>query len=151
MTWQTVSHSPATTELLGSKLGGRLKGGEVVELVSDVGGGKTTFVRGMAHGIGTSDVVASPTFTISREYRADKFTLYHFDFYRLPEPGIVAAELAEVVHDPQAVVVVEWGEMVEDVLPAQRLIVTFISPSPSDRELTFTYPQQLTYLIPAGD
>jgi len=123
-----------------------LRGGEVVELVSDVGGGKTTFVRGLAKGMGSSDKVASPSFTLSREYRAGELTMFHFDFYRLNDPGIVANELAEVVGDPQAVVVVEWADIVEDVLPDERLTIHISSIDDTEREFRFSCPESLRYL-----
>ncbi len=74
-------------------------------------------------------------------------TLYHFDFYRLNEPGIVAAELAEVIHDSQAVMVVEWGDIVKNVLPNKRLTIKFESSGETIRLLTFTCPLDLKYLI----
>lgn len=147
MTWQTVSTSPEQTEQLAAKLGADLRGGEVIELVSDLGGGKTAFVRGLARGAGSADRVASPTFTISREYVAPKFTITHFDFYRLGEAGIVADELAEVVGDPKTVVVVEWGEIVHDVLPAERLTVHIRTTGETSRTLDFEYPDKLSYLV----
>lgn len=147
MTWQTNSTSSAQTEGLAEALGSKLRGGEVIELVSDLGGGKTTFTRGLVRGTGSTDKVASPTFTLSREYNAPKFTIAHFDFYRLAEAGIVADELAEVVKDPQYVTVVEWGEIVEDVLPAKRLTVRLRQTGDDNREMSFEYPSELAYLL----
>jgi tRNA threonylcarbamoyladenosine biosynthesis protein TsaE len=146
LTWQTVSTNLESTARLAEALGSRLRGGEVLELVSDVGGGKTTFVRGLAKGMGSNDKVASPSFTLSREYRSDKLTMYHFDFYRLNDPGIVANELAEVVDDPQAVVVVEWADIVENVLPAERLTIRIRNTGASSREFGFSCPKSLAYL-----
>jgi tRNA threonylcarbamoyladenosine biosynthesis protein TsaE len=150
LSWQTVSNSPEATETIGQKLGARLRGGEVIELVSDLGGGKTTFVRGVARGLGSQDTVASPTFTISRQYQAGELTLYHFDFYRLSEPGIVASELLEVIDDPKAIVIIEWGEIVENVLPVDRLTIMFQSTGETIRRLIFNYPGKLNYLVPKG-
>ncbi|HEY1835303.1 MAG TPA: tRNA (adenosine(37)-N6)-threonylcarbamoyltransferase complex ATPase subunit type 1 TsaE [Candidatus Saccharimonadales bacterium] len=146
-TWQTDSASLEATEALAEKIGKRLKGGEVIELVSDLGGGKTAFVRGLARGLGSRDHVASPTFTISREYQAGELTLYHFDFYRLSEPGIMSAELAEILDDPKAVVAVEWSDIVQHVLPEKRLSVKFALNGETSRQLDFTYPPELAYLI----
>jgi tRNA threonylcarbamoyladenosine biosynthesis protein TsaE len=129
-------------------LGKRLRGGEVIELVSDVGGGKTTFVKGLAKGFGSTDAVASPSFTLSREYVAGDKTMYHFDFYRLNDPGIVANELAEVVDDEKAVTVVEWADIVENVLPADHMRITIKSIGDTEREFEFSYPDSLAYLIP---
>ena len=145
-TWQIASTSSSNTERLAEQLGARLRGGEVIELISDVGGGKTTFVRGLARGMGSTDKVASPSFTIGRQYKAGKLTLYHFDFYRLHEPGIMAEELAEVVGDTQAVVVVEWANIVENILPNERLIIAIRTTGDESRELSFTCPEQLRYL-----
>lgn len=147
-TWQTDTTSPEATEALAAEIGKRLKGGEVIELASDLGGGKTAFVRGLARGMGSHDHVASPTFTISREYHADELTLYHFDFYRLAEPGIMTAELAEFIHDPKAVVAVEWSDIVKHVLPEKRITVKLILTGESSRQLQFSYPETLAYLVP---
>lgn len=143
------SSSLEDTEALAGTIGRHLKGGEVIELVSDLGGGKTAFVRGLARGMGSHDHVASPTFTISREYRAGELTLYHFDFYRLPEPGIMSAELAEVLDDPKAVVAIEWSDIVQHVLPEKRLSVKFILTGEANRRLEFAYPSELAYLLEA--
>lgn len=91
--------------------------------------------------------MASPTFTISREYKCPRFTIAHFDFYRLGEAGIVADELAEVIGDPGYVVVVEWGEVVHDVLPAERCTVTIAQTATGDREIMFAYATQYAYLF----
>lgn len=147
-TWRVVSDSQKSTEQIAETIGKRLKGGELVELVSDLGGGKTAFVRGLARGLGSSDHVASPTFTVAREYHSHNLTLYHFDFYRLSDPGIIAAELAEVLDDPKAVVAVEWSDIVQHVLPAKRLAVRLKLTGETSREITVSYPSNLNYLIP---
>ena len=149
-TWQTSTTSAAETEALAEKLGRALKGGEVIELVSDLGGGKTTFVRGMARGLGSTDRVASPTFTLSRVYGAGEHEIHHFDFYRLHEPGLIAEELADVLVDRHNIVVVEWADIVQDVLPKRRLTV-HITHAANGRSLTFRCPDALHYLIEAID
>ena len=149
MTWETKSTSSAQTEQLAAKLGAKLRGGEVVELASDLGGGKTTFTRGLVHGTGSDEKVGSPTFTLNREYTAPHFTVSHFDFYRLHEAGIVADELAEVIGDSGYVTVVEWGDIVHDVLPARRLTVQLLQGAEGEdvRRLVFAYPEELSYLL----
>ncbi|HZL07765.1 MAG TPA: tRNA (adenosine(37)-N6)-threonylcarbamoyltransferase complex ATPase subunit type 1 TsaE [Candidatus Dormibacteraeota bacterium] len=134
---------------LAGKIGHKMRGGEVIELVSDLGGGKTAFVRGLANGMGSQDVVHSPSFTLANQYRAGELTLHHFDFYRLTDPGIMRDELAEVLTDPKAAVVIEWADIVEDVLPAKRLTVKITSVSDSHRLFDFSYPPSLDYLIPS--
>ncbi len=147
MTWQMRSTSSADTESLGAKIGANLCGGEVIELVSDLGGGKTTFTRGLVRGAGSTDKVASPTFTISKEYQAPHFTIAHFDFYRLGEAGIVADELAELVGDPGYVVVVEWGDVAQDVLPPERLTIRLSYTADTQRDIICTYAPTLEYLL----
>lgn len=120
----------------GQQIGGFLKGGELIELIGDVGAGKTTFVRGLASGMAITETVQSPSFTINRMYDAPAgLRLAHYDFYRLDEPGIMADELNEVLDDPRSVVVIEWAQAVKDFLPADRLVVTITSPSETERDV----------------
>jgi tRNA threonylcarbamoyladenosine biosynthesis protein TsaE len=147
-TWQTESTSLESTLKLAAQVGQRLKGGEVIELVSDLGGGKTSFVQGLAAGLGSDDKVHSPSFTLTNQYKAGDLTLYHYDFYRLSEPGIMANELEEVLDDPKSVVVIEWAELVEDVLPADRLTVRIKVTSEDSRQFDFSFPESLKYLVP---
>jgi tRNA threonylcarbamoyladenosine biosynthesis protein TsaE len=128
--------SEATMQQFGEKIGRVLQGGEVLELVGDVGAGKTTMVRGIARGMGVDETVQSPSFTINRVYDApNHLQLSHYDFYRLADPGIMRGELNEAVHDPQTVVVIEWADTVEQTLPADRLTITITSPSETTRQL----------------
>jgi tRNA threonylcarbamoyladenosine biosynthesis protein TsaE len=147
-TWQTESTSLDNTLELAAALGQRLKGGEVIELRSDLGGGKTAFVRGLVKGLGSPDRVHSPSFTVANEYKAGGLTLHHFDFYRLQDPGILKEELAEVLQDPKAVVAIEWADIVEDVLPAGHLAVTITATGETTRTFAFEYPENLNYLFP---
>ncbi len=143
---QIKSESSEQTEKLAARLGKTLKGGEVIELVSDLGGGKTTFVRGLAEGAGSKDKVASPTFTINKVYKCPKFQIQHFDFYRLPDPGLIANELEEVVGEPDIVAVIEWANVVKYILPEKRLHIAIRQLPNGDREFTFTAPASLHYL-----
>lgn len=121
-------------QLLGEKIGRSLKGGESIELVGDVGAGKTTFVKGLAKGLAVVEDVQSPSFTISRVYDArDGLQLVHYDFYRLNDAGIMSSELNEAVHDPLAVTVIEWADIVENVLPAEHLTLKITAPSETER------------------
>jgi tRNA threonylcarbamoyladenosine biosynthesis protein TsaE len=149
--WQITVTTPEQTEALAAKIGQALKGDEVVELVSDLGGGKTTFVRGLVRGFGSSDKVASPTFTISKVYKAPPREVHHFDFYRLDEPGLMAEDIAEAVEDPNSVVVVEWADVVHHVLPETRLTIRFEPQAgANERRILLTCPASLAYLIEAA-
>lgn len=131
--------SEAKTQELARKIGALLKGGEVIELIGDVGAGKTTFVKGFAKGLGIEEDVQSPSFTISRVYDArDNLRLAHYDFYRLSDAGIMNDELAEMIQDPEAITVIEWADIVEGVLPKNRLTIRFESPTETTRTLTLS-------------
>jgi tRNA threonylcarbamoyladenosine biosynthesis protein TsaE len=149
MIWQTFSTSSAETERLGRLLGRSLHGGEVIELRSDLGGGKTTFVRGLTRGAGSKATVTSPTFTLSRIYPAKQFEIHHFDFYRLDDPGILADQLAESVNNSHAVTIVEWAGIVNDVLPPERISIEFhpTANSPDERQITVHYPENHRSII----
>lgn len=108
----------------GVRMGTLLGGGECIELIGDVGAGKTTLTRGIAEGLAIDETIQSPSFTISRVYEArDGLQLAHYDFYRLDDAGIMADELDEVIHDEKAVIVIEWADVAADVLPDDRLTV----------------------------
>ena len=120
----------------GERLGALLVGGEIIELIGDVGSGKTTLTKGIAVGLGVKDNVQSPSFTINRVYDGrDNLSLSHYDFYRLGEAGIMASEIQESLQNPCSVLVVEWGEIISGVLPVDRLSIKITSPTETTREV----------------
>lgn len=122
--------------MFGQKFGAMLFGGAVVELIGDVGAGKTTLAKGIAAGLGVDEDVQSPSFTISRVYSAkNQLKLAHYDFYRLESAGIMEHELRESVGDAETVTLVEWAGVVDDVLPIDRLSISFQSPTEDTRQL----------------
>lgn len=122
---------------LGEKLGAFLRGGEVLELVGDVGAGKTTLTKGIAKGMGVDEDVQSPSFTISRVYDTSReLYLAHYDFYRLQDAGIMTDELHETIHDAKASTIIEWAEIVGGVLPDDRLTITITSPGETTRQVS---------------
>lgn len=132
----------------GARIGALLRGGEMIELVGDVGAGKTTFTKGLGEGLAVDDDVQSPSFTIEREYQArDGLELHHYDFYRLSDPGVVKYELAESISNPAVVTVVEWGGSAQDVLPQIRVVMTIRYMSEGEaRECEAVIPEQFSYL-----
>ncbi|MBO4855291.1 tRNA (adenosine(37)-N6)-threonylcarbamoyltransferase complex ATPase subunit type 1 TsaE [Candidatus Saccharibacteria bacterium] len=126
------------TEMLkyGKKLGESLKAPGVLELLGDVGTGKTTLVRGIAQGLGVKEDVTSPSFTISKEYQGQKYRLVHYDFYRLGDPGIMSEDLAEAIADQNTITIIEWGNTVQNVLPKERKIIDIKYIDENTRELT---------------
>lgn len=109
-----------------------------IELIGDVGAGKTTLTRGLAEGLGVTEPVTSPSFTISKAYALPGGGhLVHYDFYRLGDPGLMADDLQESLADPRNVVVVEWGESVADLLPEDHLRITIAYTDNGTRELNY--------------
>ena len=128
--------SDTAMQNLGAQIGAKLRGGEVLELIGDVGAGKTTLVKGLARGLAVDANVQSPSFTINRNYPArDGLILNHYDFYRLADAGIMKMEIAESLSQPQNITVVEWGESVRDVLPAARIVVKITYLADEGREV----------------
>ena len=143
-----TSDDSEQTERIGAQLARNLQGGEVIELRSDVGGGKTTLVRGLARGIGINEPITSPTFTVSREYQSPARSFVHFDLYRMQEVGVIAHLLAERAHDPSVITCIEWAGEASDVLPKERVVVT-IEKHPTDeqtRHITIEVPPSLAYV-----
>jgi tRNA threonylcarbamoyladenosine biosynthesis protein TsaE len=134
-------------EALGYKLGRALRGGECIELVGDVGTGKTTLTKNIARGLQIDEDVQSPSFTISRTYPArDGLELHHYDFYRLDDAGVVRHELAESINQPNAVTVIEWGGSVNDVLPEPRISIGLNHDEETTREFDIVIPDIYSYL-----
>ncbi len=120
---------------LGRRLGKKLKGGDVVTLDGDLGAGKTVFCKGIALGLGITDTVVSPTFTIHQQYKG-RLTLNHFDMYRLDEGG--AEEFTELLYDKSAVAVIEWSENVKNILPEKVIKVRIINNGGNNRIVEIT-------------
>jgi len=124
---------------LGVRIGRLLKGGEVIEMVGDVGAGKTTLTKGIGKGLAIDDDIQSPSFTISRVYEArDDLQLAHYDFYRLQNAGIMAEELHEAVNDPRNITIIEWAEIVTGVLPGDRLDIGITATGDDTRSVKIT-------------
>lgn len=129
-------NSESEMKTLASKIGAKLIGGETLELVGDIGAGKTTFTKGLALGLGVDDDVQSPSFTISRLYDArDGLQLAHYDFYRLDDPGIMANEVSEFTSDGKVVTVIEWADAVSGFLPDNRIKVSIVAKSENTRQV----------------
>lgn len=115
----------------------------VIELVGDVGAGKTTFTKGLARGLEIAEEITSPTFTISKVYENSRGQkLVHYDFYRLENPGIMVEDLFENLQDPHTVTVIEWADTVSEILPANHLRLEILINDDGSRTLNLT--QNLT-------
>lgn len=127
------------TRSIGVALGEALAPGDALALAGDLGAGKTTLVQGLARGLGYEGHVASPTFTLVREYRA-RLILQHVDVYRLERVQDVLDLGLE--DDPDAVMAVEWGDAVEGLLRPDHLTVTFRVVDGEERRIEISAPSE---------
>ncbi len=114
-----ISKSPDQTMSFAEKFAKELKPGTVVSLEGDLGSGKTTFIKGIARGLGLrpAEEVKSPTFVLMHIYPTE-IPLYHFDLYRLETPKeLEAIGFEEFIHNPEAISCIEWGERARGMLP----------------------------------
>jgi len=111
---------------IGERLGKLLGVGSIICLSGELGAGKTAFTKGIAKGLGVEDYVTSPTYTIINEYQG-KIPLYHFDVYRLND----VEEMYELGYEEyffgDGVVVLEWADMVKEIIPEERLWITILN------------------------
>lgn len=118
------THDPEETFEVGRKIGMNVKPGQIYTLTGDLGVGKTVFTQGVAAGLGITEPVNSPTFTIIQEYEDGRLPFYHFDVYRIGD----LEEMEEIGYDDyffgQGICLIEWAELIEEILPEKRIEVT---------------------------
>ena len=118
------TYSPEETHALGKRLGAEAKPGDVYTLVGDLGVGKTVFTQGIAEGLGITEPVSSPTFTIVQVYEEGRMPFYHFDVYRIGD----IEEMEEIGYDDyffgNGVCMIEWAELIEELIPENSIHVT---------------------------
>ena len=140
------TNSAEETYALGKELGEQAAAGAVFTLNGDLGVGKTVFAQGFAEGLGITEAVNSPTFTILQVYEEGRLPLYHFDVYRIEDPE----EMYEVGFDDylygQGVCLIEWAEQVAELLPQKRTDITI------EKDLTrdFSY-RKITIRMTEGE
>lgn len=131
-----IIHSEQEMLDFGKQFACQVKFPMVIELIGDVGAGKTTFVRGLAEGLGITEPVTSPSFTISKQYALpDDKRLIHYDFYRLPDPGLMSEDLQENINNPNTITIIEWAESVSNLLPNNHITITITYNNDNTRNL----------------
>ena len=120
---QFDSYSAEETRRIGRELAGRAKAGEIYALSGDLGVGKTVFTKGFAEGLGITEPVNSPTFTIVQIYEGGRLLLYHFDVYRIEEPEEMEEVGLEEYLFGQGVCLIEWAEQIAECLPESTKII----------------------------
>ena len=118
------TNAPEETFAFGKMLGEQAKPGEVICLNGDLGVGKTVFTKGFAEGLGITEPVNSPTFTIVQQYDSGRMPLYHFDVYRIAD----VSEMDEIGYEEyffsDGVCLIEWGTLIEEQLPDSTITIT---------------------------
>ncbi len=114
------TYSPEETFALGEKMGRDAGPGEVYTLIGDLGVGKTVFTQGIASGLGITEPVSSPTFTIVQVYEEGRMPFYHFDVYRIGD----IEEMEEIGYEDyfygEGLTLIEWADLIEELLPMKR-------------------------------
>ena len=144
-------HDEATLAL-GALLAKHLKYGQVIALQGDLGAGKTVISRGVASGLGITEPVTSPTFTVAQEYRTpDGHWLYHLDMYRIDdEMSAVAFGIEEYLFSPTAITLVEWPERIAKLLEGKKSCVTIHITHEGDECRAIELPDELGKLLLAA-
>jgi tRNA threonylcarbamoyladenosine biosynthesis protein TsaE len=143
-----ISHSVGQTIRIGQRLGELLQAGDLVLLLGDFGSGKTHLVKGIVQGLGSADLVNSPSFVLINEYRAGPrhrhMPIYHVDLYRIDDPGELAGIGLEEAWAGDGVTLIEWAERAEGWLPQEHLAIHLRHLSDTKRVLRFM-PQGARY------
>jgi len=142
---QFLTNSPAETEAIGSALGKILKPGTVIAYRGDLGAGKTAFTRGLAKGLGSHEMVTSPTYTIVNEYLGGRMPLFHFDMYRLASSDDLWDIGWEDYLDRNGVCAVEWSENIADALD-DPIVITIEKLGEDSRRITIEGGEEIADL-----
>ena len=130
-----ITHTPEETENIGAALGKILTPGTVIAYEGDLGAGKTAFTRGLSRGLGCTDIVTSPTYTIVNEYLSGRLPLFHFDMYRLRSSDDLFDIGWEDYLERGGVCAVEWSENVADAMEGA-IRIRIEKPTPDTRKIT---------------
>lgn len=122
--YKYISKSELDTKAFAKKLASILKQNNVIVLTGELGSGKTKFVEGFLEFFGLENEISSPTFTIVNEYKKDDVNIYHFDVYRL-EDSSEFYEIGGEEYFSSGICLIEWGEIIEDVLPKDYIHIIF--------------------------
>lgn len=132
---KAVTSSPEETIEFAKRVGGLLRGGDILAYRGGLGAGKTTFTRGLALGMGLPDDVSSPTFALVNEYRNENVTMYHFDMYRIMNAEALETTGFYDYMSEDSVIVCEWSENIAGCLPDGTITVTIERLGENERKI----------------
>lgn len=131
-----VTGSGEETKRLGEKFAKNLKGGEFLAFYGNLGSGKTTFIQGLAAGLGIKRRIISPTFIIVRHYKIKKGNFYHIDLYRTESVNdLLSLGIDQIIEDKNNITALEWGEKMGELLPKKRIDIYFEYLDENQREI----------------
>lgn len=131
-----ISNSPDETEAIGRRLAEHIGVGSVFALKGDLGSGKTSFVKGLVAGLGSSGGVTSPTFTILHEYRGGRLPVYHFDFFRVEDRQSLEGLGLDDYFFGDGLSVIEWADRFPEFIPEQARWILFEIKSENQRAIS---------------
>ena len=130
-----ITKSVDETEKLAFDLAKSINNGKVIELIGDLGAGKTAFAKGFAKGLGIEQPITSPTFALLNTYYG-RITLNHFDLYRLEDlDELYMLGFDEIFSDSNSISLIEWPQIAEEILPKNKMIITLNKVSETEREI----------------
>jgi tRNA threonylcarbamoyladenosine biosynthesis protein TsaE len=136
MNEECTTNSKEETQKLGEHFAGKLKPGNFVALYGDLGSGKTTFIQGLAKGLGVTRRIISPTFIIARHYKINNGSFYHIDLYRTESKhDLLGIGLDQIIEDKNNIVALEWAEKMGELLPKKRIEIRFQYLSENKRQI----------------
>lgn len=144
----TTTHNPAETMAIAEKLVSKLHGGEVLALTGELGGGKTTFTKGLAEALGVEEPITSPTFVLLKEYNIlrpkvhlqgvlKQVKMVHIDAYRCDSiEDIKSVGIEDYLNRDDVVMVIEWAEKIQEILPKNTININFEFMDENTRKIT---------------
>ena len=154
MSLKTFTTTSATqTRAFGAKLARELKDGEIIALVGHLGSGKTTFIKGLAKGLGVKDIVTSPTFVLMKIYKTNHKIIkqfVHVDCYRVPGSELAAIGLGDYLKQPDTVMAIEWAEKLSKKFRPSLTIIFKVGKQPDLRSIKIKSPKLRLFNISGG-
>jgi tRNA threonylcarbamoyladenosine biosynthesis protein TsaE len=132
-----ISNNPAETEDLGRRCAKDAQAGDVLALTGELGSGKTQFVKGLVTGLGSSDAVTSPTFTLIHEYSGGRLPIYHFDFFRLEDRQSAERLGLDDYFFGDGICAIEWADRFPHLVPEHARWIRFEMKSENERTINF--------------
>lgn len=135
---KSAQETQKTAKVLAQEILGRSEDHKtlVIGLQGELGSGKTTFVQGLAKGLGIKKPITSPTFVILKKYKIRATNFYHIDCYRIQSEDLLDLDFKEIINQPQNIIVIEWAERVKKILPADTLWIKFEYLNLNERKIT---------------